>query len=401
MGIFKLAYLNVTRRKSQSLLTGIITAVTILMFVLVFSIFSVVQDGLALTNERLGADIIVLPNSADSDSLKTLFTGNPENVYMSKDIETKIKTFEGIEKTTPQFFTATIPGAGCCSFAESFRIVGIDQSSDFILKPWFEKYSMNTMADDEIIIGGDVENIIGNTVSVLAQRFKIVGTLYDTGSGMDSTIFMNIGKARLLASEKFPASTWNGSNPENLVSSILIKTSEGANVELIAGRINSADLGVKAVSTTSSISSVKNQLSSVSKVILFLWFALLLISILALTGRFNSLAKERKREIGFLRAMGIQKSEIFKLLISEAWIIAGIGGLVGSVLGVIMVKPALAVIEEAMVIPRGQWSLTGAVVNVAIGLAASLLLGLLAAAYPAWKSSSLVPQEAISKGDIG
>ena len=66
MGIFKLAYLNVTRRKSQSLLTGIITAVTILMFVLVFSIFSVVQDGLALTNERLGADIIVLPNSADA-----------------------------------------------------------------------------------------------------------------------------------------------------------------------------------------------------------------------------------------------------------------------------------------------------------------------------------------------
>jgi len=401
MGILKLAYLNVTRRKSQSLLTGIITAVTILMFVLVFSIFSVVQDGLALTNERLGADIIVLPNSADSDSLKTLFTGNPENVYMAKEIETQIKTFEGVEKTTPQFFTATIPGAGCCSFSESLRIVGIDQSSDFILKPWFEKYSVNSMADDEVIIGGDIENIVGNKVSILAQPFKIVGTLYDTGSGMDSTIFMNIDRARLLASEKFPASSWNGSAPENLVSSILIKTSEGANVELIAGRINSANLGVKAVSTTSSISSVKDQLKSVSKVILFLWFALLLISILALTGRFNSLAKERKKEIGFLRAMGIQKSGIFKLLISEAWIIAGIGGLAGSILGVIMVKPALTVIEEAMVIPRGEWSLTGPVVNVAIGLAASLLLGLLAAAYPAWKSSSLVPQEAISKGDIG
>jgi putative ABC transport system permease protein len=401
MNIVKLAYLNVVRRKSQSLLTGIITALTILIFVLVFSIFSIVQNGLTLSTERLGADIIVLPNEANSDSLKTLFTGTPQNIYMSKDIESKLKSINGIEKTTPQFFTATMPGIGCCSYGDTLRLVGMDQNSDFILKAWFEEYSVKSLADDEVIIGRNVEAIIGDKVSILGHPFKIVGTLYNTGSGMDYTIFMNIDKARSLAKEKFSAELWNGSTPENLVSSVLIKTSKGANIDKIVDKINNADLGVKAASTTGSITSIKKQLSSISKIILFLWLVLLLISSLALVGRFNSLAKERKKEIGFLRAVGIQKSGIFKLVISEAWIIAGLGGLIGGILGVILVNPALSILEGAVLLPQGQWSLSTAVVNIVIGLAASLLLGLAAAIYPAWKSSSLVPQEAISKGDIG
>lgn len=401
MGILKLAYFNVVRRKSQSLLTGIITTLTILIFVLAFSIFSIVRGGLTLTSERLGADIIVLPNKADSDSLKTLFTGTPENIYMSKNIESEIKTIKGVEKTTPQFFTATIPGLGCCSYGDTLRLVGIDQNSDFILKPWFEESSINSLAEDEVIIGRNIEVILGDKVSILGQQFKVVSTLYNTGSGMDNTVFMNIDKARVLAEQKFSNSLWNGTTPENLISSILIKTSKGENVDIIASEINNANLDVKATATSSSISTIKEQLASISKVILFLWFALLLISALALTGRFNSLAKERKKEIGFLRAMGIQKRGIFKLVISEAWIIASIGGFIGSVLGVILVKPAISILEEAVAIPQGQWSLSVAIVNIIIGLAGSLLLGLLASIYPAWKSSSLVPQEAIAKGDIG
>ncbi|KNF09057.1 ABC-type transport system, involved in lipoprotein release, permease component [Gottschalkia purinilytica] len=401
MSILKLAYLNVIRRKNRSLLTGIITALTILTFVLVFSIFSIVQNGLNLTTERLGADIIVLPNEEDSNSLETLFTGTPKAIYMSKNIESGLKNIKGIEKTTSQFFTSTIDSDECCSYYKTLRLVGINQDSDFILKPWFEKYSVNSLSDSEVIIGSDIQVILGNKISILSHPFKVVGTLYNTGSGMDDTIFMNIDKARLLAKKNFSNNLWNGSTPENLVSSILIKASEGADIEDIVNKINNSNPGVKATSTSSSITMIKEQMTSISKIILFLWLALLLISSLALIGRFNSLAKERKKEIGFLRAMGIHKKDIFKLVISEAWIIAGISGLIGSILGVILVNPALSILEEAVVVPQGQWSLSVSIVNIIIGLVASLILGLLASIYPAWKNSSLAPQEAISKGDIG
>lgn len=341
MNILKLAYLNVVRRKSQSLLTGFITTLTILVFVLIFSIFFIVHDGLSLTEKRLGADIIVVPNKSDLNELDTLFTGIPQTIYMPKSIETQLRNIDGVKEITPQFFTATIEGASCCSYDKTLRIVGVNQESDFLLKPWFEEYNMNSLARDEVIIGGEIQVILGNKVSILGDIFTVVGTLYNTGSGMDNTIFMNIDKARLLAEEKFSSDLWNGDTPKNLISSILIKVSEDTNVESVVNKIDNLSLDVKAKSISKSISTIKNQMKAFSKVILGIYLALILISILALIGRFNSLAKERKKEIGFLRAVGVHKKDIFKLVISEAWIIASISGLLGSALGVILVNPTI------------------------------------------------------------
>lgn len=400
MSILKLAYLNVIRRKSQSLLTGIITCLTILSFVLVFSIFFIIQDGLSLTNERLGADILVIPMGANFDPSETLFTGATQKVYMDKEIEFELNKIDGIEEVTPQFFTATIEDSGCCSYENTLRIVGIDQNSDFLLKPWFNEYNINPLGDDEVIIGSDIQVILGNKVGILGDVFTVTGTLYNTGSGMDNTIFMNIDKARSCAEESFSSDLWDGHLPSDLISSVLVKVSPDSTIDHVLENITSADLQVKAISISSSITDIRNQIVSISYIILSLWLGLLIISILALVGRFNSLAKSRKKEIGYLRAMGIKKSEVFKLTILEAWIIAGISGFIGSVLGSLLVNPTMSVLKKSFIAPEGRWSFSVAIVNVFIGLLVSLLLGFLASIYPAWKSSSLEPQEVISKGDI-
>lgn len=400
MNIIKIAYLNVIRRKGQSLFTGFITTLTIFVFVLVFSIFSIVQSGLRLSDERLGADIIVLPNEADSISSAILFTGSPQTIYMPSNIESKLKNINGVEKITPQFFTTTIDDSGCCSYNKKLRIVGIDNASDFILKPWFEENNLNLLKDDEIIIGSNIEVSLGNKTSILSHPFKVVKSLHTTGSGMDDTIFMNIDKARLLANKNFSKNLWRGSTPKDLVSSILVKTSKEFNIQNIVEEINNANLGAKATSTSSSIVSVKKQMASISIVILFLCISLLLISSLALIGRYNALAKDRKKEIGFLRALGIQKIGILKLVIFEASIISSVSGIIGSILGVIMVNPFLSILKDALILPKGEWSISTALINVVIGIVASLLLGFLASLYPAWKSSSQSPKDAISEGDI-
>lgn len=399
MNIIKLAYLNVIRRKSTSLFTAFITLLTILIFVLVFSIFSIVQSGLKLSSERLGADIIVLPNESDFSSSTALFTGSPKAIYMDKTIESKVQSIKGVEKTTPQFFTNTIDSK-CCGVNEKLRIVGIDKTSDFILKPWFEKNSIHPLKDNEIIIGNNIDVPLGNKTSLLSHIFSVVGTLYSTGSGMDDTIFMNIDKARLLANKNFSSNLWKESTPENLISSVFIKTKEGIDIEDIVKEINNKNLGVKATSTSSSITSVKNQMTSISVVILFLCISLLLISSLALIGRFNALAKDRKKEIGFLRALGIQRIGILKLVITEASIISGVSGIIGSIIGAILVNPFLYILKDALIFPKGNWSLSTAIINIVIGTLASLLLGFLASIYPAWKSSKQSPKDAITEGDI-
>ncbi len=400
MSILKLAYINVIRRKSQSTLTMIISLLITLTFVLVISIFSIIQGGLKLSSERLGADILVIPNEANINSSETLFTGSPQPVYMSKNIEDKIKNINGIEKITPQFFTNTISDAGCCSYSEDLRIVGVDQNSDFILKPWFKQNNINLLQDNEIIIGSKIKAILGNKVSILSHPFKVVGTLYNTGSGMDNTIFMNIDKARLLAKKNFSKDLFKGDNTENLISSILIKVKTGSSTETIVKNINNLNLDVKATSTNSSIKNMKTQLLSFSKIILFLWICLLLTSSLALIGRFNALVKDRQKELGFLKAVGLSNRKIFKLVIFEGLIMAGISGILGSILAILLINPTLSALSGSLVISQGSWSFSSGVLYILIGLLFAFLLTTLSCLYPAFKVSKMMPREIISKGDV-
>ncbi|MDD3894249.1 MAG: hypothetical protein PHU36_04435 [Syntrophomonadaceae bacterium] len=93
-----LAWRNTIRRRKQSLLTVIITALTILTFVVVLSIFLIMQEGLALSSERLGADVIVLPDKAKADAYQTLFTATPANIYMPKNTMKKLEKLKVLNK---------------------------------------------------------------------------------------------------------------------------------------------------------------------------------------------------------------------------------------------------------------------------------------------------------------
>lgn len=395
-----LAWRNTIRRRGQSLLTVIITALTILTFVISFSVFLIMRDGLSLSSERLGADVIVLPDEAKADAYETLFTATPANVYMPKYIGEKVSEIEGIGQASPQFFTQTLTG-GCCSYGEEIRLVGYDEKTDFILKPYFNEQSFDRLEDNQVIIGSKVEAVLGNIVAILGKPFTVVGTLYPTGSGMDGTIYLNIDVARKLAQD-IPElqHLWSDALPENLISSILIKTKNDVSPSDVADKINQSGLGVQAVATSVTINNVRSQMETISKVIFALWLSSLMIAALSLIGRFNSLAKERKKEIGLLRAIGIQKDQIFQLIVSEAWIMAFVGGVAGSILGCICVTPILGILENAFTLPSGIWTFSTALKSGCFGILVAVLLGSAASIYPAWKSAGLDPQEAITQGAL-
>lgn len=395
-----LAWRNTIRRRSQSMLTVIITTLTILTFVIVFSVFLIMQEGLTLSSERLGADVIVLPDEAKADAYQTLFTATPANVYMPKYIIEKVAEIEGIEQVSPQFFTQTLSGE-CCSYGDEIRLVGYDEKTDFILKPYFNEQNFDRLEDNQVIIGSKVEAFLGNKVAILAEPFTVVGTLYPTGSGMDETIYLNIDVARKLAQDIAKLQyLWSDALPEDLISSILIKTENGISPSEVADKINQSGLGVQAVATSETINNVRSQMETISKVIFALWLSSLLIAALSLIGRFNSLAKERKKEIGLLRAIGIQKNQIFQLILSEAWIMAFAGGVAGSILGCICVTPILGILKNALTLPSGIWTFSAALKSGGFGILVALLLGSVASVYPAWKSASLDPQEAITQGGL-
>lgn len=396
-----LAWRNATRRKNQTLITILITLVTVLTFVLAYGIISTLDEGAKLANSRLGADVIVLPHTVQADAFQTLFTADPVNIYMSEDVLDKVRELPGVYQATPHFFAQTL-NQSCCSVGDAKRLVGFDWDSDFIVRPWLEEHDLTELATDKVITGGAVPPLLGGKAIILGEEFWVAGGLETTGTGMDETIFIDISVTRQLAKNSpYLQKLWEKGPPDHLISAVLVRVEDAVDPLLVADLINATETGGNAVAVSKVIRSARDQMDSLTRVLLLLWGAIAVTAGLGLFGRFNSLAQERKQEIGIFRAIGGKQSEAFGLIIIETLIMVLSGGLAGGLIGVLLVSRTLNWIRELIQLPQGTWSLMSAFQSVALGLGVALILGLASALYPAWKSAKLDPQEAISRGNLG
>jgi putative ABC transport system permease protein len=101
---------------------------------------------------------------------------------------------------------------------------------------------------------------------------------------------------------------------------------------------------------------------------------------------------ERTREIGIRKAIGARRSAIMKQFLIESTVLAGLGGLIGVVIGVGVV------IAGSIIMPKfapdfGAPQVSG--VAIAIALVVSMVIGLVAGGYPAWRAARLRPIEAL------
>ena len=93
---------------------------------------------------------------------------------------------------------------------------------------------------------------------------------------------------------------------------------------------------------------------------------------------------ERTREIGIRKALGAQKSDIITQFLSEAMLLAALGGVIGVVLGV-----GIGHLKSASMHPVVS---PGSVV---LSFGVSVLIGIFFGAYPASRAAALTPMEAL------
>ena len=397
----KLIWSNISRRRNQSILTIVITAVTILTFVAVLGICTTMDKGLALSRRRLGADMVLLPEFASMNDYDLIFTANPENVYMPMEVVEKVKNIEGIEACSPQFYSQTISGASCCSVGVDIRVIGFDPKTDFILAPYFAQKDFDTLEHDEIVVGSNFANYAASSFIILGQQFKVAGELYPTGTGMDNTIFMNIDVARRVTAEsEAMKDEWKDRDVNDFISVVMVKLKDGTDPAAFKKMLYKENLSVQCVATGSTIASLQDQLGVTMRILVMLWVALLITAALSLFGRFNAMVRERRKEIGLMRALGVKKKRIFGLIVGEAMVMAAIGGLGGGILGGIAVGPIMEELQKAFYITTSLWGAGTAALCCLAGLLLACALGFFAAIIPACKSAALEPQTAIMRGDI-
>jgi putative ABC transport system permease protein len=116
----------------------------------------------------------------------------------------------------------------------------------------------------------------------------------------------------------------------------------------------------------------------------------LFIAVLGITNTLALSVFERTRELGLLRAVGMTRRQLRRMIRWEAVIIALFGGLLGVAIGVLFGMAAIAAIPETFIdivsIP---------VQRLAFYLLISSMFGMLAAIFPARRASRLDVLEAI------
>ena len=135
---------------------------------------------------------------------------------------------------------------------------------------------------------------------------------------------------------------------------------------------------------------IDNQISGLTSVLNILYVLLALSVVVSLFGIINTLVLtvfERTREIGMLRAIGLTRRQTRRMIRHESVITSLIGAFVGIVLGTILAGLLIAKVDFLLfAVPVVQLIVFGV---------AAVIVGILAAIFPARRAAKLNPLEAL------
>ena len=400
MSIFKLAYYNTSRRKTQTLLLGLSSIAIIMALVLFFTITRSLHKGLKLGEEKLGADLLVTSRESELSIEDFLFTGSPDSSYIDKKILDKLIGHKDIESITSQFYTATIEGADCCGPGQSLRMVGIDLDTDFILDSWFTEKKIDSLSPNEIVVGKKVPLMKGANIVLLGEIFTVVETLDRTGTGMDDSIFLDIDRARDISKNKFSQELWREKDPSKSISTILIKTKKGVDLDYLSSDIKKIEKNVKISSLSKSVSMLKNQINGFTRLLSYIAIVLLFISIISLVAQYRSFIYSRFKEIGYMKGLGLSRKDISKLFFYEVFFISVGFGAIGTGLGILCVNPSIKLLEKFMTITFDNLGIASMILSFFLATGFSFLLASLSSASPILKAYRLDALDLMEKGGL-
>jgi putative ABC transport system permease protein len=240
------------------------------------------------------------------------------------------------------------------------------------------------------LFGGNPQAAVGQTVRIDRATFKVIGALKSDGYS-DDIALMPLGTARTLV------------GGGDIITSMAIKAYTVNQVPAALDEINRILDERHNIDEPSKrdfkVTALQNQLDQINQFLTFLSLFIVAVAAISLIvggiGVANIMlvsVTERTREIGIRKAIGAPRSAIMKQFLIESTLLALAGGLVGVIFGVGIV------VAGAMVIPTVAPKFGTPEVSpvaIVIAIAVSLIIGLVAGGYPAYRASRLQPIEAL------
>ncbi len=401
MNLRSLAWKNLIRRPGRTLALILLTALLSLSVFGGSVVVGSLRQGLDSLESRLGADIIVVPASAQSKvSFKNmLLQGTTGAFYMDPENLERVREVDGVEIAAPQVFLASLK-ADCCSV--KIQVIGFDPETDFIVQPWIEESYTKELGDLDVVVGSKVEADVGDIIRIYDERCKVVGRLAATGTGLDTAVYCNLDSMKTLlkaAEAKGISHKVTSDDSDDQISAIYVKVKDGCDIGAVNSKIQGHTRKCTAVRTKSMLTDVSSSLSGISGTITTLIGAIWALALVILLIAFAMIANERKREFAVLRLIGTSRRMLSGMILKESAMCGLAGGLLGVIAASAIVFPFTTLIETSLKLPYLRPSIPDMILLGLLAVLASVVVGSLASSYASFRLSRVDPGTVLREGN--
>ena len=336
------------------------------------------NNGMTRMQERMGADLMIVPESSEAKARNILLTGEPEFFYMDISVLKGVLDVEGVECATGQFYFTSL-SSDCCS--TRVQLIAFDPDTDFVIDPWIDERITDEVANGSVIIGSEVTPLPDGKVKFYGSEYPVAGKLGETATGLDNSVFMTRETMReiLLDAKDKGYQFVNPEDDSAFVSTVLIRVSENADITGIEKEIYRRADGIKFIETDKLINDLNVKLGSVDRLINVTLTVLLVFSFVTMILFFSVIFHERKKEFAVLRILGMSSSNICVSSLSEGLIIGATGGAAGLLAGILTVFPFNRFIENSLDVPYLMSPVPVVILYGLLGFAVTVIFSSLAA----------------------
>ena len=397
--LFKLAYRNLWRNKTRSLLSALAVAAGMSLLLLMASVVEGEMRGALQNTIRLqSGHLQIRPASYEEGKISLKWE---DMIADPNQVVEKVKSIPQVTVATPRLIASAI--ISIADESKGVQILGIDPDSE-ANQPFRDGMITGEFlkADDRegILIGkilaekldikvNDKVNLLVTTSNgdVVEQLFTVRGVYTTKTPGFDEgTVFMPLAKAQAITAT------------ENHASTIFVLLQESEQAEAVEQALQSS---YQTLTWREQNQFVVQFEDYAGVFLIFLYLIVLGITATVVTNTLVMAVFERTREIGILAAIGMKGRGIMAQFLAEATLLATGGVIGGLILGGVMVY-----VFSKYGFYIGNMGITGVLfeeriyayltLNNAITLAVvTYIITLIASLYPATLAARMEPVEAL------
>jgi putative ABC transport system permease protein len=385
MTFLALAFKNILRYRIRSLLTiaGIAASIAVLFSIISFN--RGFERGLENELRKTGIHFMVVPAGCPHEVAALVLHGAVTPQFLDLNIIENIKDNKNISIASP-ILVSQLPNP------EKHRIdliYGMEMSHIKEIKPSWEIEGSIPLADNEVIVGYEVarhDNInIGDILNYpsAGKSFTVAGIIKRTGGQDDAFIYMPIKAVQEIV------------NKPGGATAIGVKVSDATLISKTVDELSRNIQGIQIVTMGQVMNTISTLASSAKVLSLSVAVVAILISAMSVMNSILMAIFERTQEIGMMRAIGASRFDTFRIIIKETIILTTAGGIAGLIIANIGSAAIEGFVKNFIpYVPSGKL-ITFEPSLAAACIMFSVVLGILAGIYPAWRASKITPIEAI------